>query len=193
MTIKVKKDKEQKSDQPKRKRGRPKKSAVKEVFPVKEVKKEEKLKLAVQEAKEVKKEIKLGSKKRDKYYYAIGRRKRAVATVRIYKEGEDKITVNNKDFKDYFPYFEFEVIALAPLKIAAQEKRGNISIKVQGGGLRAQAEAVRLGLARALITANQDWRLQLKKAGFLSRDSREKERKKPGLKRARRAPQWSKR
>ena len=194
MTPRPKKEekKEEPVDKPKKKRGRPKKSEAEKAKKEKDSKKEP-AKEPVKVEKEKKKEVSLGRKKKDKYYYAVGRRKRAIATVRIYKEGEDKITVNDKELKDFFPYFEYQEIVLAPLKLAGQIKRGNITIKVKGGGPRGQAEAARLSIARALIEADKEYRPQLKKAGFLMRDPRKKERKKPGLKRARRAPQWKKR
>ena len=188
-------------DKPKKKRGRPKKSEAEKVAPKKKstaslsLKEAAAVKVAENDEKEIpeKKTVRLGSKKKDKYYYGVGRRKRAIATVRIHKTGEEKITVNEKDYKVYFPYFEHQEVVVAPLKIAAQLKRGEITIKVKGGGPRGQAEAIRLGIARAIVEGSADYRPQLKKAGFLSRDSRKKERKKPGLKRARRAPQWGKR
>lgn len=122
----------------------------------------------------------------------VGRRKSARARVRLSK-GQGTITVNGKDVKVYFPYFENQVMIAAPLKALAKDKDFDITVKVVGGGNRGQAVAVQLGIARALVAWNEDWRKTLKTLGYLTRDARVKERKKPGLKRARRAPQWSKR
>jgi small subunit ribosomal protein S9 len=94
---------------------------------------------------------------------------------------------------EYFTTFELHTIVTAPLKICGQETAVDINAHAEGGGIRGQAEAVRLGMSRALTELNPTYRTTLKKMGFLSRDPRVKERKKPGLKKARRAPQWSKR
>lgn len=123
---------------------------------------------------------------------AVGRRKCASARVKIEK-GTGKFTVNGQDMKVYFPYFELQDIALAPLKALAKEKDLDISCKVSGGGKKGQAEAVRHGLSRTLVAWNEDFKKTLRTLGFMTRDARVKERKKFGLKRARRAPQWSKR
>jgi len=127
-----------------------------------------------------------------KFTRAVGRRKSASARVRIDK-GDGTITVNNKSLQEYFPYFDWQEAVLAPLKAIAKEKSYVISVKVQGGGKKGQAIAVQHGITRALVTENEELRKTLKTLGFLTRDARVKERKKPGLKRARRAPQWSKR
>jgi small subunit ribosomal protein S9 len=128
------------------------------------------------------------------YIPAVGRRKTAIARVRILNKNVKgiEITVNGKDYKEYFPYFEWQEALLAPIKVAGRENIA-ISIKVLGGGQRGQAEGVRHGIARALLISDEELRPNLRKEGFLTRDSRRKERKKPGLKKARRAPQWSKR
>lgn len=131
-------------------------------------------------------------KRVDGYYFAIGRRKRAVAQVRLYPEGNGEILVNGKDYKAYLPVYALQEAVLAPLATVGLEKI-RVEAKVAGGGMRGQAEAIRHGVARALLLINADWRTSLKKQGFLTRDPREKERKKPGLKKARRAPQWAKR
>lgn len=136
-------------------------------------------------------EVKSGEKKKD-YLYAVGRRKTAIAQVRIYKKGSGKITINNKPFNKYFSLNEQEIVKF-PLKLIGQLEKLDVTVKVLGGGLHSQAEAIRHGIARALIQLNPNFRKPLKKAGFITRDAREKERKKPGLKRARRAPQWQKR
>mgnify|MGYP001600983008 CR=1 FL=1 len=137
-------------------------------------------------------------KKIKKYYEAVGRRKTATARVRVFTikpfEGEEgKILVNNKFYKEYFPSFELQQIVESTLTKLKSLNRFEVSVKVQGGGIRAQSEAIRQGLSRALVKFNLDFRKKLKKAGFLRRDSRMKERKKYGLKKARRAPQWAKR
>jgi small subunit ribosomal protein S9 len=115
-----------------------------------------------------------------------------VAQVKLYPEGKGEITVNGKDIKEYLPVYALQEAVMSPLATVGLEKV-KVEAKVSGGGVRGQAEAIRLGLSRALLLINADWRASLKKQGFLTRDPREKERKKPGLKKARRAPQWSKR
>jgi len=127
------------------------------------------------------------------YSYAVGKRKGAVARVRLYHNGTGKIEVNEKTAKDYFSTSEMVGSLLSPLKISEQDKNFDTVIVVSGGGLQSQAEACRHGIARALIAQNAELRPILKAAGFLTRDARVKERKKPGLHGARRAPQWSKR
>lgn len=122
----------------------------------------------------------------------VGRRKSSGARVRLVK-GKGAVTVNGKDFKVYFPYFENQDMILAPLKAVGKDKDFDVSIKVAGGGIRGQASAAQLGIARALVVWNEDFRKTMKTMNFLTRDARVKERKKPGLKRARRSPQWSKR
>lgn len=127
------------------------------------------------------------------HIYAIGRRKAAVACVRFFPQGTGSFTVNKKSVESYFPTFESRRIAREPLELLDASGIYDITAYVQGGGIRGQADAVRLGLARALVKFNQDFKKSLRSAGFLTRDPRIKERKKPGLKRARRAPQWQKR
>jgi len=129
----------------------------------------------------------------DKYFEATGRRKTAVARVRMYTKGENGMEVNGMDFTKYFPTKSLQGTALASLDKMKSLERFRITAVVNGGGVNAQAEAVRHGIARALVVFNADYRKRLRKAGFLTRDPRMKERKKFGLKRARRAPQWSKR
>lgn len=123
---------------------------------------------------------------------AIGRRKRAGARARL-QPGSGNIIINGKPLSVYFPYFEWQDIVRAPLKAVAKENDLDVSVKVAGGGTKGQAVAAQHGIARALLIWNETWRKTLKTNGFLRRDPRVKERKKPGLKRARRAPQWSKR
>ncbi len=128
-----------------------------------------------------------------RYFEAVGRRKTAVARVRLFTKGEKEILVNDKPYQVYFPTLELQQITRAPLEKMKCADKFRILAKVKGGGLYAQAEALRHGIARALILFNPDFRKRLKKAGFLTRDPRMRERKKFGLKRARRAPQWQKR
>lgn len=127
------------------------------------------------------------------YIFGLGRRKSSIARVRLMKNGKGALKINGRNFDDYFSTFELRFILTNPLKIVGQEGAVDIIADVEGGGLRGQAEAVRLGMSRALVVLNPTYRKTLKKLGYLSRDPRVKERKKPGLKRARRAPQWSKR
>lgn len=130
--------------------------------------------------------------KKSEYLYAVGRRKTAIAKVRLYKNGKGEIVVNDKPAKEYFNASLCDIIN-APLLAIGQLDKIDIIIKVIGGGISGQAEAARHGISRALVALNLNFRKPLKKAGYLKRDARKKERKKPGLKRARRAPQWSKR
>jgi len=127
------------------------------------------------------------------YVFAVGRRKRAVALIRLFEKGKGEIIINNKQAKDYLPDLELQKIITEPLNLVNLDKKIDLSIIVKGGGKKGQAEAIRHGIARALEKSNKDLRKTLKVAGFLTRDSRIKERKKPGLKRARKAPQWAKR
>lgn len=130
-----------------------------------------------------------------RYIEGVGRRKRAIARVRIMdkKSAKKAFVVNDREAEEYFPTEEMKNIAHEALnKIKAQGKYG-VSVRVTGGGIHAQAEAVRLGLARALVTLNEELRARLKKGGLLKRDARVKERKKFGRKKARKSPQWSKR
>lgn len=129
----------------------------------------------------------------DKYFEATGRRKTATARVRLYTKGDKGMEVNSMDFVKYFPTKALQATALASLDKMKSLDRFRVTAMVKGGGLNSQAEAVRHGIARALVIFNPDYRKRLRKAGFLTRDPRMKERKKFGLRRARRAPQWSKR
>jgi small subunit ribosomal protein S9 len=132
-------------------------------------------------------------KKELKFWQAIGRRKSAVAVVRLFKDKESSFLINGRPLNEYFPLFELQKTVQAPIELLKLENKFKILVRVKGGGLNSQAEAIRLGISRALLSFNQNFRKKLKKVGFLKRDSRVKERKKPGLKRARRAPQWQKR
>jgi len=116
-----------------------------------------------------------------------------VARIRLFTLGEKGFLVNAKSLQQYFPTFELQQITQASLEKMKCLDKFRVSARVQGGGLHAQAEAIRHGIARALVLFNPDFRKRLKAAGFLRRDPRMRERKKFGLKRARRAPQWQKR
>jgi len=131
--------------------------------------------------------------KDQKEIQATGRRKSAIARVWLFSKGKGEITVNDKDIKDFFPNFKSQNQILAPLNHLGKENDFDFKVKVKGGGFNGQAQAVQLGIARALEKFEPSWRKQLKSEGFLSRDARVKERKKPGLRRARRASQWKKR
>ena len=126
------------------------------------------------------------------YYYGTGRRKSSVARVRLYP-GTGKVTINDRDIDDYFGLETLKVIVRQPLELTGTSEKLDVVCRVQGGGFTGQAGAIRHGIARALIEADPDLRPVLKKAGYLTRDPRMKERKKYGLKGARRAPQFSKR
>lgn len=125
-------------------------------------------------------------------YWGTGRRKKAVARVRLVP-GSGNIAINNRDFENFFPNKTSRLIVLQPMELTDTTGRFDIICRVDGGGVTGQAGAVRLGIARALIKANSELRPALKKAGFLTRDPRMTERKKYGLHKARKAPQYSKR
>ncbi|MCK5044688.1 30S ribosomal protein S9 [Candidatus Parcubacteria bacterium] len=133
------------------------------------------------------------SDKSKKYIEAIGRRKTATARVRIWTKGDKEILINDKPYKSYFSVPELQQTITASLEKMKCVDKFRVSIKVKGGGIFSQAEAVRHAIARALVKFNPEFRKRLKKAGHLTRDPRMRERKKFGLKRARRAPQWKKR
>jgi len=128
-----------------------------------------------------------------RYYEAVGRRKRAVARVRLFTKGEKDFLINGTPYIKYFPTEELRLVADSALRRMKVFDKFLTSVKVRGGGIAGQAEAVRHGISRALVKFNPDFRKRLKKSGFLRRDPREKERRKFGLKKARRAPQWQKR
>lgn len=127
-----------------------------------------------------------------RYVFATGRRKTSVANVRLF-EGEGKHVINKKPFEAYFTYDFYRETALKPFDATGLAKKYHIVAHINGGGAHSQAVALRHGLSVALAKASEEVRKVLKKNGFLTRDDRKKERKKPGLKRARRAPQWAKR
>ncbi len=126
------------------------------------------------------------------YYYGTGRRKKSVARVRLVP-GEGKITINDRSLDEYFGLDTLKVIVKQPLTLTDSLTKFDVICKVIGGGFTGQAGAIRHGISRALLKADEELRPALKKAGFLTRDPRMKERKKYGLKKARRAPQFSKR
>lgn len=163
---------------------KPKKTTVKKVVkkvvakPVKKI-----------EKPEVEKEVKMTGE----YLEAVGRRKTSIARVRLYTRGDKKVMVNGKTLAGYFPNTTMQKKIMDPLEKMNVLDKFAVTILVRGGGLNSQSEAIRHGISRTLVKFNADFRKRLKRAGFLTRDSRERERKKFGLKRARRAPQWSKR
>lgn len=127
------------------------------------------------------------------YYEAVGRRKEATARVRLYSGGTGSIIINDRPLEGYFTR-DVDIRKLRePLQVTAMENRFNVSVKVKGGGMTGQTGAIRLGIARALLKVDPDLRPVLRTGGFLTRDARVKERKKPGLLRARKAPTYTKR
>lgn len=184
------------------------KSVKKEKLPVAEKpKKKEKEEEKNEAAVEVKKQEEVGGDfaalekgeeskdllKPDRYWEAVGRRKSAVARVRLYTRGEKGIWIGEKPYGAYFPTMELQKIAEDALKKMKADTRFRVTVKLYGGGIRGQAEALRHGISRALVKFNADFRKRLKRAGYLTRDPRVKERRKFGLKKARKAPQWAKR
>ena len=128
----------------------------------------------------------------EKYYEGIGRRKRAIARVRITKSAKEAFSINDRKIEEYFPIKELQSLIQNTFNVGETD-RFAVNAHVKGGGTTAQAEAVRHGIARALVLYEEALRKSLKEAGYLRRDPRVKERKKFGLRKARRAPQWSKR
>lgn len=128
-----------------------------------------------------------------RYYEGVGRRKAATARVRIYPGGDGTFVVNDRTLEEYFPRLGDIQSLMRPLRVTEQEGRLNVSVHVRGGGVTGQTGAVRHGLARALLKLDPELRPILRKGGYLTRDARIKERKKPGLKRARKAPTYTKR
>lgn len=127
------------------------------------------------------------------YYQATGRRKTATARIRLYPGGTGKIVVNGKEVENYFARASDVSHLKEPMQATATAEKFDVTVVVVGGGITGQSGAVRHGIARALVEADPDLRPTLRKSGFLTRDPRAKERKKPGLKRARKAPQYTKR
>lgn len=174
------------------------KKAVKKVKPEKAGIKEKAIKPKVAETKAQEGEIK---EKKEKYFQAVGRRKESVAIVRLYTKKstdvieDDKalVTVNDKDYGQYFSDKNLQLVLESPLRKLKSLNRFKATVFTKGGGLAGQADAVKHGLARALVMFDQNFRKKLKKSGFLTRDPRVKERRKYGLKKARKSPQWQKR
>ena len=129
---------------------------------------------------------------KDRYFEAVGRRKTAIARVRLYTKIKSVI-VNGRDYKKYFPILRLQKIVVSPIEKMKIDDKLGISVKVKGGGLLAQAEAIRHGVSRALVKFNLNFKKRLRRVGYLTRDSREVERKKYGLRGARRGRQWRKR
>ncbi|NMB48278.1 30S ribosomal protein S9, partial [Candidatus Kuenenbacteria bacterium] len=127
------------------------------------------------------------------YYYGLGRRKTSVARVRLFANGSGKLTVNGKDYKTFYSYPLYAQNLELPFEAVGLAGKVDADIKVIGGGLQSGSEACRLGIARALIKMTDSYKPALRSNGYVTRDPRAKERKKPGLKKARRAPQWAKR
>ncbi|NTW22149.1 30S ribosomal protein S9 [Candidatus Falkowbacteria bacterium] len=142
--------------------------------------------------KETKKAAAPATQFKGRYIEAVGKRKSAIARVRLYQKGEGIITVNGMTLEEYLTP-TFSNISLVPLKLTSHTKDLNFSVLVSGGGKKGQADAIRHGISRTLIELEAALRPTLKAKGLLTRDSRIKERKKPGLKKARKAPQWAKR
>ncbi len=132
-------------------------------------------------------------KEATKYIEAVGRRKTAIARVRIFEAGKSSVIVNDKPLATYFPTMQLQVTAKEPLAKVKTDVKFKVQAQIVGGGISAQAEAMRHGIARALLVHDQTLRKEMKPLGFLKRDPRAKERRKFGLKKARKSPQWSKR
>ncbi|MDP2855636.1 MAG: 30S ribosomal protein S9 [bacterium] len=148
-------------------------------------------KVAVDIPLEMEEQISNG-KGKDRYYEGVGRRKTAVAIVRLFTKKRE-IIVNDRDYKIYFPLVRQQKILESPFEKMKCPGKFGATIKTSGGGIQAQAEAIRLGISRAMVEFNLDFKKRLRRAGFLTRDSRMVERKKYGFKKARKSPQWSKR
>jgi len=131
--------------------------------------------------------------KKDTYIEMIGRRKNASARVRVTPASKTSITINGQELGKYFPSQLLEKTALSPLSLSQTPQKFHITVRAYGGGIVAQSMAVRHGISRALVAFDRDLRIPIKRLGFLTRDARVKERKKFGLKKARKASQWSKR
>lgn len=147
------------------------------------------------EEEEKQEEVKEEQEEREEkeYYEGVGSRKTSTAVVRIFTQGDPEILVNEEPYEEYFPNLEMKEIVTDALEEMNTEDKFRISIMARGGGLHSQAEAIRHGIARALVDLNPSFKKRLKRAGYLTRDPRMKERKKPGKRGARRSPQWQKR
>lgn len=183
--------------EPKAKKAVVKKAAPKAEKVTKAVKvaKPEKAEKVVKVEKETK-APKMAKKSDEKYFYAVGRRKTSVAQVRLFvdeKATDNDLIVNGKKFKEYFPMISSQNSFLAPLKTVGMQGKFRMTVLVRGGGITGQVEAARLGVARALVVFDGELKKSLKDLGLMTRDAREVERKKAGLKKARKSPQWAKR
>lgn len=182
---------------------KPKKETTPKVVPLalEEVKEIEEVKASEEKPRAPKEKTEEKILKPEKYYQAIGRRKESGAIVRLFtKKSTDVIDgdyalimVNGKDYRDYFTDKNLQAIVESPLRKLKSTNRFKATVKVSGGGMSGQADAIKHGLARTLVTFDQNFRKKLKKAGYLTRDPRAKERRKYGLKKARKSPQWQKR
>ncbi len=130
--------------------------------------------------------------KKEKYYEAVGRRKTSTARVRLFTKKKG-FTINDKEYKEYFPILRLQKKVNIPFDKMNIEDKFGVSVKVVGGGINSQSDAIKLGISRALVKFNPDFKKRLRRVGLLTRDAREVERKKPGLRKARTAHQWSKR
>ncbi len=127
------------------------------------------------------------------YYYGTGKRKTSIAKVRLYPDEGGTVLVNGKPMDEYFNWKPWQIIITEPFRVSDTVNRFQVGVRVQGGGVNSQAEAIRHGIARALVVYDETLKVGLRRAGFITRDARIKESKKYGLKRARRAPQYTKR
>lgn len=183
---------EKATKKPAAKKATPKKAEKVAKAPVEKVEKIEK----VEKAPVAKAASKKVVKHEGTYFYAVGRRKTSVAQVRLYedeKATDATLFVNNKKLKDYFPTVSLQNNMLAPLKAVGMYGKFSMTVIVRGGGVTGQIEAIRLGISRALVKYNAELKKSLKDLGYMTRDAREVERKKAGLKKARKSPQWAKR
>ena len=145
-------------------------------------------------AEEVKKTVKSSKKvAKTNAILGTGRRKSSIARVRLMPNGKGQFVINGKHIDEYFALGTLKLVAMQALELTETKEKYDVFVTVNGGGLTGQAGAIRLGIARALNRADENLHTELKKAGFLTRDARAKERKKPGLKKARKAPQFRKR
>src|SRR5581483_9483391 len=142
--------------------------------------------------KDFQKNLELAAKS-DRYFEAVGRRKTAVARIRLFTKGDKQFLVNNKPYQEYFPLADDQFKATSSMTKMKCLDKFRVTVLVRGGGRSAQAEAIRHGTARVLVDFNNNFKKRLRKVGYLTRDPRMRERKKFGLKRARKAPQWAKR
>ncbi len=132
-------------------------------------------------------------KEKEKYYKAVGRRKTSTCVVRLQEKKKGEFLINERKLSEYFPSFDLQETVMEPLSFLDYKDKFFVSVKVRGGGVRSQAEAIRHGISRALVNFDDNLKKRLKSTRFLTRDPRMRERKKPGLRRARRSPQWRKR